>query len=31
VNQFQAGEHIEHIDHYITDGEIALANLVVKS
>jgi hypothetical protein len=28
VNQFQAGQHIEHINHYITDGEIALASLV---
>ncbi|MFZ0066980.1 MAG: LssY C-terminal domain-containing protein [Pseudolabrys sp.] len=27
VSQFQAGQHIEHINHYITDGEIALASL----
>ena len=29
VSQFQAGQHIEHINHYITDGEITLANLEV--
>ena len=28
VNQFQAGQHIEHVNHYVTDGEIALADLV---
>jgi hypothetical protein len=27
VNQFQAGQHIEHVNHYMTDGEIALADL----
>lgn len=27
VRQFKAGQHIEHINHYITDGEIALASL----
>ena len=30
VNQFKAGQHIEHINHYVTDGEIALAGLVVE-
>jgi hypothetical protein len=30
VNQFQAGQHVEHINHYITDGEIALASLVTE-
>ena len=29
VNKVQAGRHIEHINHYATDGEIALANLKV--
>lgn len=29
VNKLQAGRHIEHINHYATDGEIALANLKV--
>jgi hypothetical protein len=27
VNEVQAGRHIEHVNHYVTDGEIALANL----
>src|SRR5262249_7034306 len=27
VSKVRAGQHIEHINHYITDGEIALANL----
>ena len=27
VNEIQAGQHIEHVNHYVTDGEIALANL----
>jgi hypothetical protein len=27
VNQFPAGQHIEHVNHYMTDGEIALADL----
>ena len=31
VNKVQAGRHIEHINHYATDGEIALANLKVVS
>jgi hypothetical protein len=29
VNRVPAGQHIEHINHYLTDGEIALANLKV--
>jgi hypothetical protein len=29
VNKVQAGRHIEHINHYATDGEIALAKLKV--
>ena len=31
VNKVPAGRHIEHINHYATDGEIALANLKVVS
>jgi hypothetical protein len=31
VNQFQAGQRVEHINHYITDGEIALASLAVNA
>ena len=27
VSKFQAGQNVEHINHYVTDGEIALANL----
>jgi LssY-like putative type I secretion system component LssY len=27
VNEIQAGQHIEHVNHYVTDGEIALATL----
>jgi hypothetical protein len=27
VSEIQAGQHIEHVNHYVTDGEIALANL----
>ena len=27
VSKLQAGQHIERINHYVTDGEIALANL----
>ena len=32
VKQYQSGQHvpIEPINHYVTDGEIALANLVVE-
>jgi LssY C-terminus len=29
VSEVQAGQHIEHVNHYVTDGEIALANLKV--
>jgi len=29
VSKIPAGQHIEHINHYVTDGEIALANLNV--
>jgi hypothetical protein len=29
VSKVQAGQHIEHINHYVTDGEIALAVLNV--
>ena len=29
VSRVQAGQHIEHINHYVTDGEIALANLTM--
>jgi hypothetical protein len=29
VSKVPAGQHIEHINHYVTDGEIALANLKV--
>jgi hypothetical protein len=27
VNEIHAGQHIEHVNHHVTDGEIALANL----
>ena len=29
VNSYQAGQHLtgEHVNHYVTDGEITLANL----
>jgi hypothetical protein len=27
VHEIQAGQHIEHVNHYVTDGEIALATL----
>ena len=27
ASEIQAGQHIEHVNHYVTDGEIALANL----
>src|SRR5499427_2501281 len=27
VSEIQAGQHIERVNHYVTDGEIALANL----
>jgi hypothetical protein len=27
VRKVQAGQHVEHINHYVTDGEIAIANL----
>jgi len=27
VNDVQAGRHIEHVNRYVTDGEIALADL----
>ena len=32
VNHIQSGQHlpIEHVNHYITDGEISLANLAVE-
>jgi len=29
VNQLRAGQRIEHVNHYVTDGEIALADLAV--
>ena len=29
VSKFQAGQRVEHINHYVTDGEIALANLTM--
>ena len=29
VSKFQAGQSVEHINHYVTDGEIALANLKI--
>jgi hypothetical protein len=29
VNKVPAGQRIEHINHYVTDGEIALAELRV--
>ena len=29
VSDIQAGQHIEHVNHYVTDGEIALADLKV--
>src|SRR5262252_685087 len=28
VSEIQAGQHIEHVNRYVTDGEIALANLI---
>src|SRR5262249_2737902 len=27
--EIQAGQHVEHVNHYVTDGEIALATLNV--
>jgi len=27
ASEIQAGQHIEHVNHYVTDGEIAVANL----
>jgi hypothetical protein len=27
ASEIQAGQRIEHVNHYVTDGEIALANL----
>jgi len=27
ASEIQAGQHIAHVNHYVTDGEIALANL----
>jgi hypothetical protein len=27
VSEIQAGQHIERVNHYVADGEIALANL----
>jgi hypothetical protein len=31
LSEIQAGQHIEHVNRYVTDGQIALANLQVAS